>query len=81
MSVKGLRQQNADLLSALKIAHSLLVQGLGNIEAIEQDCRIAFGRITIFFGDNPFQLAQTHAVFICDLKVRKDTIALLDRFP
>ena len=36
-----LREQHADLLAALQLRHLLLVERLGDVEAVEQDRRIA----------------------------------------
>ena len=81
MTIDRLCQQNANFLSALKIAHLLIVQRLGDVETIEQDRGIAFGGISIFFGDNALEFPQAHAVFIGNFRLGKDTVALFNRLP
>ena len=35
---------------------------IGDVEALQQDCGIAFGGVPIFFANNAFQLAEPHPI-------------------
>jgi len=81
MPEQSLGQQHADLLSALQLAHLARVQFFGDIEALQQDCRIALGGVAIFFANNAFQFAELHAVFIGHVVLGIDGVTLLDGGP
>src|ERR1700730_221597 len=81
MSKKSLRQQYADFLSALQLAHFPWMQWVGNIEAFEQDGRVTFRGIAVFLADDAFQLAQLHAIRIGHLRLGINPVALLHRRP
>ena len=72
MSEQRLRQQHADLLSALQLAHLALVQFVGNVEPLQQNRGVGFGGVAVLFADDAFQLAEPHAVFVGDLRLGVD---------
>ena len=57
-----LRQQHAHLLAALQLAHQAMMELVGNIEALQQDRRVALGLVAVFFADDALELAEAHAV-------------------
>ena len=59
-----LREQHAHFLAALQFAHFALDAGLGNVQAVEQNGGVAFGGVAVVLGDDAFQFAEPHAVFI-----------------
>ena len=61
---KRLGQKNAHFLASLQFTHHAVVQGFRNVQTVQQNGRVAFRRVAVFFGNGPFQLAQPHAVFI-----------------
>src|SRR5579863_7782249 len=81
MSEQGLRQQNANFLAALQFPHFSLVQFIGNIETLQKDGCVSLGGIAIFFAYDAFQLAKLHSVFIRQIRLGMDSIALLHRCP
>jgi len=81
MSEESLGQQHADFLSALQLTHFSFVQGIGNIEAFEQDGRVALRAITIFLPDDAFKFAQLHAVRVGHLRLGIDLVTLLHGRP
>ncbi len=76
MSEQRLRQQHADLLPALQLAHRTLMQFVWNVEALQQQRRVGLGGVAILFADDAFQFAQPHAVFVRDLVLLVDGRAL-----
>ena len=78
---KRLGEQHAHLLAALQLAHFPVVQGFGNIQAVEQDRRIALGRVAVVFGDNSFEFAEPHAVLIGHVGFRVELVAFRERLP
>ena len=62
LAEEGLGEQDADLLAALQLAHLALVEGLRDIEAIEEDGGVGFGGVAVFVADDAFELAEAHAV-------------------
>ena len=80
---KRLRQQHADFLAALQLAHLAFVQRLFQAQPIEQHGRVGFGRVAAFFADDAFQLAQAHAVRVGEFFVRLGvkSFALLQSLP
>jgi len=81
MTKQRLRQQHADFLSALQIAHLLLVKLFGNVQPIEQNCGIALGGVSILFGDDAFEFAQTHAVIVGQVVLGEELLALFNGLP
>ena len=77
MPEQSLRQQDANFLSALQLAHFAGVQFFGNVEALQEDRGIALGGISIFLADNAFQFAKFHPIFIAHVVLGVDRIALL----
>jgi hypothetical protein len=80
---QGLRQQHADLLAALQLAHLAFVQRTFHAQAIEQDRGVGLRGVAALFADDSLQLAQAHAVFVrqrlVGLGVQR--VALLQRLP
>ena len=81
MPKQRLRQQHAHFLSALQFPHLAAVQFVGNIQTLQQDRGIALTRITVFFADNAFQLAELHAIGVCHVVLGVNRVALLQRRP
>ena len=67
---EGLREQHADLLTALQLAHFALVERLLQTEAIEEHRRIGLRRVAVLFADDSFELGQAHTVFVRERVVR-----------
>ena len=78
-----LRQQHADFLSALQLAHFPFVQRFFDAQPIQQNGGVGFGGVAAFFADDAFQLAQAHAVGVGEFIVRLgvENFAFLQRFP
>ena len=77
-----LGQQYANFLAALQLRHFALMQRFVDIEALEQNGGVRFGRITALFADNAFEFAHAHAVFVGPLGgIRVELFALLQGFP
>src|SRR5687767_13763263 len=81
MTEQRLRQQHADLLAALQLRHRPLVQCVRDVQALEQDGRVALGRVAVLFPDDAFQLAEAHAVVIGHLGPGVQQLALLQGRP
>src|SRR5579862_10038397 len=81
MSEQSLRQQHADFLSTLQLAHFSLMQFVANIEPLQQDRSVTLSGISVFFADNAFQLSELHSVFIRKLSLRMNAVALFHRSP
>ena len=80
---KRLRQQHANFLSALQLAHLALVQRLFHVETVEQQRRIGFRGVAALFADDSFEFAEAHAVCVGQLLVGLgiERVAFLERFP
>ncbi len=65
-----LRQQHADFLAALQLAHLAFVQRRFDAQPVEQDRGVGFRRVAALVADNSFEFAETHAVFVGQLVVR-----------
>ena len=59
-----LREQHAHLLSALQLGHRPLVQRVGDVEALQQNRRVALGRVAVLVADDALELAEAHAVVV-----------------
>ena len=81
MSEQGLRQENADLLSALQLGHLAIVQRLRDVEALEQDGGVAFGAVAVLFADDAFELAEAHAVLVGHVRLLVEDVAFLQSAP
>ena len=81
MPEQSLRQQDADFLSALQLAHFSGVQFVGNVETLQQNGGVALGGIAVFFADNAFEFAKFHAVGVGDLGLLVDGVAFLHGRP
>ncbi len=80
---QSLRQQDANLLAALEFTHGALVQWFVDTEAIEKNCSVGFGSVSVLFADDSFEFAETHAVLVGEFVVRfgVEGFAFLQRFP
>ena len=58
------REQHADLLAALQLAHLALVELVGDVEALQQDGGVGLGLVAVLFADDAFELAEAAAVFV-----------------
>ena len=76
-----LREQDADLLSALQLRHRALVQLLGDVEPLQQHGRVALGGVAVLLADDALELAETHAVVVRHVGLRVEALALLERRP
>ena len=80
---KRLREQHANFLAALQLAHFAFVQRAFDAKAVEQRGGVGFGGVAAFFADNAFEFAEAHAVgvgqFFVGLGVER--VALFERFP
>ena len=83
MAEQRLRQQHANLLPALQLAHGALMQRFVYAQPVQQDGRIAIRRIPVLFADDAFQFSQAHAVGIGQFIVRLvvKLFPFLQRFP
>ena len=81
LAEESLRQQDADFLAALQLAHLALVQLFGDVEAVEQDGGIALGGVAVFVADDAFELAEAHAVGVGHLGLLVDAVALFEGGP
>jgi hypothetical protein len=76
-----LRQQHANLLPALQLAHLALVQLIRNIQPLQQHRRIGLGLVAILVADDAFELAQPRPVRVRHLGLVVDDLALFHRRP
>ena len=76
-----LRQQHAHFLAALDLAHQPVMELVGNIEALQQDRRVALGLVAVLFADDAFELAEAHAVGVGHLGLGVEEVALFERAP
>ena len=81
LAEERLRQQHAHLLAALQLAHLPLVERVRNIEALQQDRGVAFGRIPVLFADDPFELAEPHAVVVGHVGLGIELLAFCEGRP
>ena len=81
MSEERLREQHADFLSALQLAHFSLVQFDRDVESIEQDGGVRLGCITVFFANGAFEFAQAHAVGVRHFGLLVNLVALFQGRP
>ncbi len=76
-----LRQQHADFLAALDLAHQPVVQLVWNVEALQQDGGVAFRLVAVLFADDALELAEAHAVGVGHLGLGVEDVALFERAP
>ena len=78
-----LRQQHANFLAALQLAHLALVQRDLHAQPVQQYRGVGFRRVAALFADDSFEFAQAHAVLIGQFVVRLGVqrVALLQRLP
>ena len=81
LAEEGLREEHADFLSALQLAHLAVVQRFGDVEAVEEDGGVGFGGVAVFVADDAFEFAEAHAVFVGHLGFLVDAVALFERGP
>ena len=81
MPKESLGQQHADFLSALQFTHFSFVQCVGNIQAFQQNGRIALRAVAVFLADDAFQFAQLHAVGVSHLRLGVNLVALFHGRP
>ena len=78
---EGLGQQHANLLPALQLAHVALVERLGQVQAVQQHGGVALGGVAVLVAYDAFELAQAHAVFVGQLGLLVDAVALFHGGP
>jgi hypothetical protein len=61
---EGLGEKDADLLAALEFAHEAFVDGLGDVEAVEEYGGVGFGGVAVLVADDAFQFAESHTVLV-----------------
>ena len=76
-----LRQQHPHLLSALQLRHRLPVQRVRDVEPLQEDRRVAFGRVSVFLADDALELAEAHAVLVGHVRAGVEHVAFLERLP
>src|ERR1700722_14696839 len=81
MSEQSLRQEYADLLPARQLRHQPLMLFIRNIEALQQNRRIALRSVSVFLADNTLELTKFHAVRVGHLGFRVNDFALLQCGP
>ncbi len=76
-------QQHTHFLAALQLRHLALVQGFGDVEAVEQYGGIALGGVAAFLADNTFEFAEAHAVLVGQIVMifGVEFLACLERRP
>ena len=52
-----------------------------NIEALQQDGRVALGGVAVLLADDSLELAKPHAVRVSELGLRVENVARLERVP
>ena len=55
---EGLGEEDADLLAALQLGHLALVEFVGDVEALEEDCGVGLGLVAVFVADDAFEFAE-----------------------
>ena len=75
LAEQRLREQHPHLLPALQLAHLALVQRVGDVEALQQHRGVAFRRVAVLFADDPFELAEAHAVLVRHLGTLVERVA------
>ncbi len=78
---EGLGQEHPDLLAPLQLGHGPLVQGIGNVQALQQDGGVAVSRVAVFLAHDTFELAQAHAVGFAHVGFGVEDLALFERLP
>ena len=80
---QGLRQQHADFLPALQLAHLALVQRRFDTEPVEQDRGVRLRGVPALVADHAFEFAEAHAVLVRQLLVRfgVQNVPLLQSLP
>ena len=81
LAEEGLREQDADLLAALELAHLALVELVGNVEAVEEHGGVGLGGVAVLVADDAFELAEAHAVGVGHLGLLVDAVALFESGP
>ena len=81
LAEERLRQQHANFLTTLQLAHLAVVEWLGNIEAVKQHGGVALGGVAVLVADGAFELAQAHAVFVGHFRLGVDAVTLFERRP
>ncbi len=82
MPEQRLREQHAHLLAALQLAHRPLVQLVRDVEPLQQDRGVALGAVAVLVADNPFELAEAHAVVVGHVgALVVEPFTLLERVP
>jgi hypothetical protein len=81
LSEERLRQQHPHFLSALELRHFPIVELFGNIEPLQQDGRVALRAVAVLLADDPFELAEPHAVFVGHRRLGVEVLALFERSP
>ena len=81
LAEEGLGEQDADFLAALELGHLALVEGFGDVEAVEEDGGVGFGGVAVLVADDAFELAEAHAVGVGQLGLLVDAVALFKGGP
>ncbi len=81
MPEQGLREEHAHLLAALELGHLAVVQGVGDVQALEQDGGVAFGRVPVLFAHDALELAEAHAVLVGHGGLGIEELAFLEGLP
>jgi hypothetical protein len=57
------------------------VQLVRNVQALEQDRRVALRRVAVFFADDALELGQADAILVTELRLCVENLARLQRLP
>ena len=81
MSEKRLRQQHANFLPSLQLAHLPFVHLVGDVQSLQQNRRVALGCVSVFFADNAFEFTEPHAVFVGHVALAVKHFTFFERAP
>ena len=76
-----LREQDAHLLAALQFAHRARVQIVRNVQPLEQNGRVALGRVPVLLADDALEFPEPHAVVVGHVEFGVEPLAFLERGP
>jgi len=78
---EGLGEEHPDLLAPLQLGHGSLVQGIGNVQTLQQDGGVAVRRVAVFLAHDAFELAEAHAIGSGQVGLGVEDLALFERPP
>ncbi len=57
------------------------MEGVRNVEPLQEDCGVAFRRVPVFFADDALELAEAHAGLVGHLGLRVELVAFEEGVP